>query len=207
MDQNIKEHYRNLLLKYGDSAEAAQYSSKESQNRRLAILTQVGDLNNKSILDFGCGTASLADYLDSKGIKPKKYTGVDIVTDFFEHAKRKHPTSSFLHPDELGNEKFDYVFVSGVFNNRRNKNRKFYQETIKSLFQRSVEGIAFNMMSTYVDYKDENLFYEKPERAFTYLKKHITPYVILRHDYLVKPDSIPFEFAIFAYQNPQFLNE
>ena len=58
------------------------------------------------------------------------------------------------------------------------------------------------MMSTYVDYKDEVLFYESPEDAFTYVKKEITPFVTLRHNYLVKENSIPFEFIIYAYKFP-----
>ena len=58
------------------------------------------------------------------------------------------------------------------------------------------------MMSTYVDYKDEVLFYESPEDAFRYIKKEITPFVTLRHNYLVKENSIPFEFIIYAYKFP-----
>jgi len=57
-------------------------------------------------------------------------------------------------------------------------------------------------MSTYVDYQDAGLFYEPPERAFRFVKKELTPFVHLRHDYEVKPRIVPFEFAIYALKLP-----
>jgi len=57
------------------------------------------------------------------------------------------------------------------------------------------------MMSTYVDFFDPGLFYERPERAFGFVKNEIAPFVILRHDYQVKPGVTPFEFIIYAYRS------
>jgi len=53
------------------------------------------------------------------------------------------------------------------------------------------KGLAFNMMSKYVEYENDELFYEEPEKAFSFVKKNITPYVNLIHDYQVKDDCIP----------------
>lgn len=202
MTRRIEDHYRTLLKEHGDSAEAAQYSSRESQFRRFAALAPIADLRAASVLDFGCGTASFAEYLSSIGQTPAHYTGVDVVTEFFDLARKKVPQGHFCHPDALGDQSFDYAFVSGVFNNRRSDNRKFWHDTIVSLFARCRGGVAFNLMSTYVDYRDPGLFYESPERAFSFLKRHVTPYVVLRHDYLPKQGSIPFEFALYAYRIP-----
>jgi len=196
----LAQHYRALLEAYGDSAEAAQYSSRESQFRRFAALARIADLRGKRILDFGCGTASFAEYLQSIGQAPALYHGVDIVPDFFEYARAKTPDGRFCHPEDIGDARFDYAFVSGVFNNRRRGNRKFWQETVTSLFDRCDGGVAFNMMSTHVDYRDPSLFYENPARAFTFVKEQVTPYVSLMHDYRPKEESIPFEFTIFAYR-------
>lgn len=202
MNRRIQDHYRALLQEHGDSAEAAQYSSRESQFRRFAALAPIADLRGKRVLDFGCGTASLAQYLGSINQTPAHYTGVDVVSEFFDHARAKFPTARFCLPDELGEEEFDYAFVSGVFNNRRPGNRRFWQDTVQSLFARCRGGVAFNMMSTYVDFRDPALFYESPERAFGYVKRNVTPFVVLRHDYLPKPGSVAFEFALYAYRTP-----
>lgn len=64
------------------------------------------------------------------------------------------------------------------------------------------KGIAFNMMSSYVDYFDEALFYESPGQVFDFLKSNISPYITIRNDYLVKPEvKVPFEFAVYVYRD------
>lgn len=200
-EKKLKTHYKNLLNKFGDSAESAQYSSRESQERRFKILMQIADLNESNILDFGCGSGHFATYLKSRGVK-FNYTGVDIVEEFFDIARTKNPGSRFGVLEDFAHEKFDYVFISGVFNNKRKDNRKFYQESLKKLFGMCTKGTAFNLMSTYVDFQDVGLFYESPERAFRFVKQELTPYVTLRHDYEVKLGMIPFEFAVYAYRVP-----
>jgi SAM-dependent methyltransferase len=199
MSDTIASHYRKLLQIHGDSPEAAQYSSRESQERRFAALAGIADLRGARILDYGCGTGHLLSYLDARNIRPKHYTGVDIVEELLDVGRAKHPQARFCALEAIQNEKFDYIFVSGVFNNRRRDNRRYYQATVKDLFARCERGLAFNMMSTWVDYRDVNLFYESPEKAFRFVKQHVTPFVTLRHDYEVKPGVIPFEFAIYAY--------
>jgi hypothetical protein len=201
-EDKISKHYRNLFLKHGDSPLSAQYSSRESQFNRFKSLVRIGNLTGKKILDFGCGTASLAEFLEQAGQKPSYYHGVDIVEDFFETAKRKIPYGVFTHPNRVWDSRFDYTFVSGVFNNKRSNNRKFWQDTITKLFSITDIGMAFNMMSIYVDYKDSQLFYEKPETVFKFIKKNITPYVSILNDYIVKDVKVPFEFTVLCYRYP-----
>ena len=201
MNTKLNKEYKKLLNKYGDSAKSAQWTSRATQEKRFDILTQIADLNESKILDFGCGTAHLATYLESKNFD-FNYTGVDIVEDFFNIAREKNPKSRFGYLEEFENEKFDFIFISGVFNNKRKDNRKFYQESLSKLYEMCTKGIAFNLMSTYVDYKDKKLFYESPERAFNFVKKELTQFVQLRHDYEVKPGVIPFEFTIYVYKTP-----
>lgn len=195
---DIRAHYQKLLATFGDTHEAAQYSSRSSQEARFQVLTEIGDLNGAKVLDFGCGTAHFATFLKARGIACD-YIGVDIVAEFFDHARRKHPNARFGSWTEMKDEAFDYGFVSGVFNNRREDNESFYKDTLRELFARARKGLAFNMMSTYVDYFDDGLYYVKPEEVFAYVKG-LTPFVTLRNDYLVKPGSVPFEFTVYAYR-------
>lgn len=201
MSTRLSNHYANLLAKFGDTHESAQWSSRDSQELRFKILSQIGDLNNSSVLDFGCGTGHLSSWFLQNGFNVR-YTGVDVLEEFFEVGKSKAiPRSRFGYLNQFEGEKFDYIFISGVFNNKRKNNRQFYQETILNLFPRCNKGIAFNMMSTYVDYKNPQLFYESPVRVFNFLKNHITPFVNLRNDYRLKQGVIPFEFCVYAYQS------
>lgn len=196
---NLAEHYRTLLLKYGDSPEASQYSDRKTQEKRFEILVEIGDLNDKRILDFGCGTGHLATYLKEQGIN-SIYTGVDIVNELFEIARQKHPEHNFCSFSDISNQEFDYVIISGVFNNKMDDNRSFYQQTIQQCFSLALKGLAFNMMSYYVDFYDPDLFYEKPEIVFEFLKNNVSSYITLRNDYQVKDGVIPFEFAAYVYR-------
>ena len=196
---DIKQHYRELYLTHGDSAESAQYTSRDSQERRFAALLGVGDMQGRSVLDFGCGTGHLASYLAARGIEVS-YTGVDLVDELLDAGREKHPHQRFCHFDEVRHERFDFVMISGVFNNKRPDNRRFYRATVRTCFAMTDVGMAFNMMSQYVDYYDPELFYERPEAVFRFAKTSLTPYVALRNDYEVKPGVVPFEFAVYLYK-------
>lgn len=199
MNANIREHYRSLFLKHGDSVESAQWSSRATQERRFDLLLQIGDLRGCSVLDFGCGTGHLATYLEARGIAVA-YTGVDIVDEMLAAGQAKHPRHRFCRFDEIRDRRFDYVMICGVFGNKRRDNRRFYRETLRRCFALADRGLAFNLLSSYVDYRDPGLFYEEPEAALRFAKRELTPFVTLRHDYGVKPGVIPFEFTVYAYR-------
>lgn len=195
---NIEEHYRALFNEFGDSHKSAQWSDQETQFKRFQILSEIEDLNGKKILDFGCGTGEFATFLKKKNIDVD-YTGVDIVLEFLECAKEKFPSHRFEKFEDIKDEEFDYIFISGVFNNLIDDNEKFYQGILKDLVNLAKKGIAFNMLSSYVDYYDEGLFYVKPENIFGFVKSEITPYVVLRNEYQLKENIIPFEFTCYLY--------
>jgi SAM-dependent methyltransferase len=166
-------------------------------------LARVGNFHSKRVLDFGCGCGAFAEFLTLIGQEPSIYFGVDVVPEFFQFAQEKMPNGKFCHPDDLGNTRFDFAIASGVFNNRRDDNRHFWKSMTRSLFDRCDEAIAFNMMSTYVDFQSPELFYESPTYAFDFVKDDITPFTSLIHDYVPKKGSIAFEFSIFSYRYPQ----
>lgn len=198
MTNDIQTHYRKLVKEHGDSYLSGQYTSEETQELRFDQLLRAGDIQDKKILDFGCGTAALAGYIQKQGIKCE-YVGYDFVEEFYEITRKKYPDARFIDENTLYNEKFDYIFISGVFNNKTENNVEFYQSTLKKLFLQTNGCLSFNMMSSYVDYQDEGLFYIKPEEVFTFCKTNITPYVIIVNDYQLKAGVIPFEFACFLY--------
>ena len=202
MKNIIEEHYRNLYLKYGEDPASAQYSSKESQYLRFKYLAEIANIKKQTILDFGCGTGAFYDFLIKNKKIPKKYIGIDIVDEFLVHCKKKIPDGLFGKPNEIDNFEYDFGFASGIFNNIRENNKEFWRDTVRQMFKRCNKGIAFNMMSLYVDYYDKDLYYESPEEVFKFVKNEITPFVNLRHNYIVKNNSIPFEFIIYAYRNP-----
>lgn len=204
MNNEIKKHYQELFRKHGNKSESVQYTDKESQYKRFEILTQI-DRQLNSIVDVGCGLAHLYDYLNTKGFIGQ-YLGLDYVNEFIESCKKKYETvenCTFDHFDIIKNDipkKYDYVMLSGVFNNKFVTNKEFMEISIRKMFEACNKGVAFNAMSTYVDYQDKELYYSNPIEIFDFCKKNITKKVTLRHDYLVKENSIPFEYCIYLYK-------
>jgi SAM-dependent methyltransferase len=200
--EDIRAHYQGLLSAHGDSHYSAQYSSRESQEARYTILSQVADLNGTRVLDWGCGTGHLATWLAEQGMNCR-YTGVDIVPEFLEIGRQKHPEHRFGQMKDFEHESFDWILVSGVFNNRMDDNAAFFRDHVADLWKRCSKGLAFNLMSAWVDFEAPDLWYARPEEIFAQMKT-LTPFVTIRNDYVVKSTSIPFEFVVYAYRQPRW---
>jgi SAM-dependent methyltransferase len=197
---DLFNHYRDLFLKYGDTPEASQWRDRSTQEKRFEILCEIGNLDGSAILDLGCGTGHLASYLKQKGLN-FDYTGIDLVPEVLDAGRLKHPEYQFMTPTELDrNTMFDYVLISGTFNNLIEDNRTFYQEKLKQYFNHTRIGLAVNMLSQYVDYFDDGLFYEYPETVFKFAKTHLSQRVSLRNEYQLKPGVLPFEFTTYIYR-------
>jgi SAM-dependent methyltransferase len=200
----LSQHYNVLAETYGYSPHAVQQSSAETQERRLNVLLEgFTNLKHKKILDFGCGTGHLLRLLQQQGFSGE-YVGYDISAGLIKLARENNTggrfelRNIFEHPPE---ESFDLVFISGVFNNDIGRNEEFMQSALKLLFAVTKEGLAFNSLSTFVDFKAEGLYYFDPCKVFTFCKEQLTPCVALRHDYEVKPGVLPFEFSCYLKQS------
>lgn len=202
MSEQIKQHYQQLFEKHGRDHNAVQYSSKESQFARFDVLLELAH-DARSVADIGCGLGDLLPLL--RQTHPHvKYTGYDFVEAFIEDARLQYQAdklAKFEQLDILQNEiaeKADYVLLSGMLNNLMDDNITFTEITLTKMWQAANKGIAFNALSSYVDYQDEGLFYHDPLALFHFCKTKFSKYVTLRHDYDVKENSIPFEFTIYV---------
>ncbi|MFC1874502.1 class I SAM-dependent methyltransferase [Chloroflexota bacterium] len=194
----IIKRYRERLAKHGQDVKALASGNIERQLVRFQVLSEVGDLNNHSVLDIGCGFADFYLYLKEKGVKVD-YTGIDICPDFIEICQARFPEAQFEVKDiqtAPGKRKFDYVISSQTFNNHltNEDNETMIRDIIKRAYELSNIGVAIDMISNYVDFKEEHLYYYSPEDIFRYCKA-ITKRVTLRHDYPL------FEFTIYLYQD------
>ena len=70
-------------------------------------------LENKSVLDIGCGTGTLIEYLN-----PKSYFGVDINSEFIKLARKKYPGFKFkilnIVDEKFPDGEFEFVFMMNV---------------------------------------------------------------------------------------------
>lgn len=206
---DLKNHYEKLFREFGNSFKTAQQSSRKTQEKRISILVDKIKFTNKTkVLDFGCGTAYLYQYLRKNKKFNGYYTGIDIAENIIDFNKIKYmdqKKTNFFCENILIKKNFkpliyDYVFVSGTFNNKINKNWKFMTKVLKKLFSITKKALIFNNLSTYVDYYDKDLFYIEPEKVFKFCKINLSKFVEIRHDYQIKKKIIPFEFTTYVYK-------
>jgi len=201
--ESIGDMFSNRLSDFGDGPECAEHRDRSSQEQRMRILANVGEIKHAKILDFGCATGYLNEFLINEFSFEGEYTGYDVSSEMIKLAQKKHPASHF----ELRNiltegvpEKFDYIFISGTFNDSTGNNWEWMRACLETLFSHARIAIAFNNLSTYVDYYDEHLFYINPGNVFQFCKENLSPLVTLHHDYSTKKEVMPYEFSTYVYQ-------
>lgn len=197
----LDNHFSDLVTKYGDGPDSVQWSDEATQRKRFEILCQIDNLQSAKVLDFGCGNGELLRYmvdeLDFKG----EYLGIDLSIKMIELCQNKFPNFRFEARDILENpltERFDYVLISGIFNQKVGHDEELAQQLLHALFLQADKGLAFNALSTYVDFFAENLNYMNPDTVFRFCKEKLSAQVCLRHDYLLKSDCLPYEYTVFV---------
>lgn len=194
--------YEDRLEKYGVSVKTMGWRNTTQQKLRFKILSEIGDLNGKHILDVGCGFGDFYDYLDQSGLYTL-YHGIDISPKIIDSARNRRKGLLVevrdILTDEL-NERFDYVFESGILNKRISDNYAYAQDIITNMYRVCNEGIAFNMMTDYVDFQEDYLFYYSPEKIFSFCKG-LSKFVVLRHDYPL------YEFTVYMYKTNPAIKE
>ena len=66
------------------------------------------------------------------------------------------------------------------------------QAVIEKCFRIARKGVAIDMMSSYVDFQEDHLYYFDPVKVFEFAKK-LTRRITIRHDYPL------FEFCVYIY--------
>ena len=199
----LKKHYQDLFAEHGNSSHAVQYSDSASQFKRFEILQQI-DRSMESVVDIGCGLGHLYEFLQTKN-ENIRYLGLDFVKEFIQAAQNTHGKDQVafqvcdLYQDQIPSG-YDYALLSGVFNNLMPDNWGFMRMTLEKMFAAANKGIAFNCMSTYVDYFDAGLFYVNPCEVFDFCKRELGRKVVLRNEYLIREGSIPFECTFYVYK-------
>jgi 2-polyprenyl-3-methyl-5-hydroxy-6-metoxy-1,4-benzoquinol methylase len=191
--------YHQSLATYGDTPEAVQWSNA-SQRYRFKVLTEIAPLEGATLLDYGCGKGDLYQYLVESGFRGT-YTGFDINRELLDVARTKYPGVRFEQCDieeTSVNETFEYVLISGIFNNRISDNDGFIRSVLKRCFNLAKCGLAFNAISTYASRRDQEMYYSSPEAMFQFCMTELSPWVTLRHD------NVPYNFAIYVYRKAEW---
>lgn len=199
----LRAHYDHLVAEHGDGPAAVQWRDRASQERRMEVLAEVADLREAKVLDLGCGTGHLLTFLRERLGFRGEYVGWDLSPEMISLAAAKHPRARFQVHDVTTQgmpEEFDYALLSGVFSKRVEDNWALLTGVLRAVFPGVRRGLAFNSLSTYVDYQDPDLAYFAPEDVLRFCKTDLASRVVLRHEYSVRPGAIPFEFTLYVYR-------
>lgn len=155
-----------------------------------------------SLLDFGCGTARLYEYLLALGWQQIAYSGLDLSEKFLAYARRKFPATTFYQADILSDPvelpQFDYVVLNGMFNYKGEMSFAemwaYFQRMIHRVFPLARRGIAFNVMSKQVEWERDDLFHLPFDTLATFLAGEISRDFVIRHDYRL------YEYTTYVYR-------
>ena len=189
----ITRLYRQSLQAHGLTSEGVGWRDEASQRLRFEKLSQILDRRavgaGITVNDWGCGYGAMFRYLDQLlGDGLIRYYGYDISDEMLATAADfvADPRAKWIKSPEVTHEA-DYSFVSGTFNVRMEASEKawtaYIREQLLRLATHSSKGFAFNLLTTYVDWKQDNLYYGDPLLFFDYCKRNISRYVSLLHDY------------------------
>jgi hypothetical protein len=96
--------------------------------------------------------------------------------------------------EEPLNGEFDYALISGVFNNRIPDPTSFLRELTRSAFNHCQKGLAFNFISTHVNFEDAAMAYHDPLDVLEFCIRELSPSVTLHHHYA------RCDVAVFVYR-------
>lgn len=202
--EHVVARYRARIAKHGVSLESMASGSAEKQALRHSVHLTAIRTKNSSVLDIGCGIGAFHKYL-TQNKADCNYSGYDITPEYVEYCREAFPNSQFELRNifEKGiNGVYDTIVMSQVLNNNYQKsdNKQVMFAAIKLCFEHSRHSISIDMMSSYVDFRNPDLFYYCPEEVFEF-SKSISRRVVIRHDYR------PYEFCVqlFHEDAPGFI--
>lgn len=180
----ISSQYAKLLEEHGYTPSAMQMS-QEGIEYRVNKLLEIGQLNEKEVLDLGCGLGELYPLLKAR-YPTAMYTGIDIVPGMINGASVKWPDAKFLLRDVLKDglpQSYDYIFLNALFNNARNDDNLFMKDMLKLCFKKCRKALGFNFISTRANYKNEHLDYHDPALILNFCLDNLSPNVMIHHHY------------------------
>lgn len=212
----VKKRFNDNFEKYGDSPLTLDFF-KDKQFRMFWQLTKEWDLNNSSILDFGCGLADFIRFANITGVKNFIYKGIDISEKLIDSCKNKYPNNEFWCGDFLSlpkNMHADYCIASGPFNYKMDgfNQYDFLRAGFKSMYDSCKIAFSANFLTSRVEWRSgEYAEYWEPTKVldvcYEFSRRVLLSNSVFPFDFTIvvwKDDSFPKELTVFNEADREF---
>jgi len=211
----LKDYHRKVFSQHGATAKGVDWNDEAEVIVRYDKMLKVVEMDfyegpeRPTLLDVGCGWGGMAKRAREIG-NPVIITGVDVVEEMIVHAKQEFPEHTFEAADvfEMEDvETYDFVVCNAILTQKHDVSipemELFTKNLVRKMFSLCRYGIAFNMMSTRVNFTVGNLYYQNPVELFTWLLSEVSPRVVLDHGYSSLSSGVGryYDFTAYVYKH------
>jgi hypothetical protein len=211
----FRQYHEQKFQEHGATAKGVDWPDESEMRFRYDKMLKVLDRDferpagTPSLLDVGCGWGGLFGHsLEGKVLLD--YTGIDVVEDMVAYAREHFPSGRFDVQDVFGLEGegvYDYVICNAILTQRLSASivemERYSNNLIRKMFSLARFGIAFNHMSSRVNFMAQNLYYRSPSELLGYCLSEISPKVRLDHGYssLKTGKGKFYDFTVYIYKD------
>lgn len=203
--QQLVEHYETCFEEHGATAKGVDWPDEKDLATRFEVMTDLFRPAPEGfrLLDLGCGPGLLLDHIAGGPLAARiDYLGIDLSEMMIQSAKSRHPYQHFqardLLTDPLPEQSVDYVIMNGVLTEKRELSQAemvaFAKEIISAAYQSARIGVAFNVMSTQVDWMRDDLFHWSCDELLGFVTKELSRHAVIRADYGL------YEYTTYLYR-------
>ena len=199
-------YYGKLFQDHGPGVDAVASGKQIYKDLRYAQLCRVfGDDSAFSLHDVGFGLCHLYEYVKTRfPDRSIMYSGSEVTPAFIEMARDRYRECEFQLRDiatTACKERYDYIVLGGTFYHLAGADAKSYEEYVKTIlsnaFAMCSRGLVFNLITGFVGYRHENLFYGELADMLPFVVRNLSRFFTVQHNYPL------FEYTLCVYTSPQ----